>query len=110
MRTGSLDTLVTPQTSTKTWADGEPTEAWIDGGSFWASVQEATARETIRAGQVDARQPVVVMARYLDAAGVSPTSRLVLDDGRVLDVQSTREIGRRQWVEILCVLNSDGGA
>lgn len=110
MRIGRLDTLVTRRVSTTTWAEAEATEAWADGVQFYADVQEQTGREALRAGQVDARQGVVVTARYADSASVTPRDRLALPDGRVLDVESAREIGRREGREFLCLLNTDGGA
>lgn len=115
MRAGRLDTKVTAQTSTTSWANAEPTKAWADGPTFWASVDEATGREQIRAGQVDARQPVVVTARYADSASVTTKDRLRIGgteaapDG-VLEIESVREVRRRAFREFLCVLNADGGA
>lgn len=110
MNAGRLDTLVTPQSSTPTWSAGEATDSWVDGTAFWASVDEATGREQIRAGQIDSRQAVVVTARYSDTKALTPTDRLALPDGRILDIESIREIRRREGREFLCLLNSDGGA
>ena len=115
MRTGRLDRKVTAQRPTTAWENGERPEAWADTATFWASVDEATGRERIRAGQVDAAQPVVVTARYADAQSVTTRDRIRLggtedEPEGVLDVVSVREVGRREGLEFLCTLDRDGGA
>ena len=113
MRSGQLDQIVVAQSVEPTWRDGERTDAWTDAGAFWASVREATGREQIRAGQLDAARGVVVTARFGDAGAVTPKHRIRIggteaEPGRVLTIQSTREIGRREAIEILCTEDADG--
>ena len=101
---GRLDGKVTLRRPTRSWAGGEPAESWADAGTFWASVDEESGREAIRAGQVEARQAVIVTARWVDAGHASPQDRIQTQDGRTLEVHSVRELGRREGAEILCTL------
>lgn len=115
MRYGDLDTRLTAQTASHAWDAGERVDAWSDGPTFWASVDERTGREAIRAGQVDAEAPVVVTARYADAAALTPKDRLrrggtEAEPEGVLRIVGARDVGRRRWRELLCVEDRDGGA
>jgi len=108
-RIGTLDELLTPATPSTTYAAAVPTTTWTDGTAFWARVDEGPAGKSLRAGQVDAAQPVTVTARFVDVASLPVTARLRRADGRVLEIESAREIGRREGREFLCSYNADGG-
>ena len=114
MRAGRLDELGTPQSpAAPAYADGERTTdgGWTDGAAFWASVEAQSGSEATKAGQVDAGTPYVVTARFGDASSVTAGGQIVRDNGDVLEVvRPPREVGRREWVEFLCVHNADGGA
>lgn len=102
-----LDRRITIQTSTRSETyPGEWEETWTDGATVWASVHEATGRELIRAGQVDAEQPIVVTTRYRATSTVTTHDRFTYN-GEVLHIRSRREIGRRAYLEYLCV-RTDG--
>lgn len=100
MRSGKLDKVITLQRFTATVDDfGTPVETWADLADLRAQVVQATTEEFIRAG-AESDTVIVFRTRFLD--GVTTADRVVFG-GHFFDVKETKEIGRRQGLEIRCV-------
>lgn len=94
---------VTVQTrTTSPNAFGEATAEWSALAVRWASVEPLSGNEYWRAQQTQAGVTHRVTLRYLD--GLSGLCRLVLEDGRTLEVQSVvNPDGNRRYHEALCM-------
>src|SRR5688572_14464944 len=74
---------------------GEPTTTWAHLATVWASVRPISGRELFAAQQVGAKVDTRFRIRY--RTDVHPErSRLIDDLGRVYDIRSLQEIGRRE--------------
>lgn len=102
---GLLDKQVTLQqlTRSKHPTLGSTVETWSDLATVWAQIIESpTAGEaTGSAGQPTYARPHRVSIRW--RSGVGPEMRLRLADGRLLQINGTAELGRREWLVLSCV-------
>lgn len=102
MYAGQLDTRITIerlQSGEDSW--GQPIEGWSLIASTWASVEPLQGREYIAAMAAQAETSIRVRVRYL--AGIDPTCRIVLDDGRVLNIVAViDERNQHRFLQLMC--------
>lgn len=76
---------------------GGPHETFAPLATVWAAVKEADGREFLASGsQIVAERKTVFLIRW---RALETTDRVIYA-GRIFDIQSTREIGRRAALEI----------
>lgn len=98
MRAGDLDRKIVIQSFTETQdAYGAPVKTWAAFATVWAQVRPVRGREGFEAEQVAAQILATFRIRYL--AGVLLTMRISYD-GKVWNLRSINEIGRREGLEI----------
>lgn len=103
MRAGQLDRRITLERKTLTFDPDTnfPIETWQPLVTVSARVQEQPGREFLSEGvQVASEAKAVFTTRY--RAGIETTDRIQYA-GRVFNIRSTREIGRRAGLEIMAV-------
>lgn len=110
MLAGKLDRRV--QILRATYAEndfGDMVQTWSVLATRWASRQDLSDAERVRAQQVGATMTARFQIRWDgEVADLSPKDRLVCD-GQVFDIRGVKEIQRRRGLEITCSLNVDGG-
>ncbi len=80
---------MTIQTRTITTTDdGKPVESWSTFATVWASVEQITAREELRAKQEVAKGNYIVTCRYI--SGVKETMQIIWGD-KTLQINSVVE-------------------
>lgn len=96
-----LDRKITLQRATRVQDGlGQEIETWSDLVTLHAAWRRASARETLASAEVSATASDVFEIRWSRAwADLNPTDRLVYD-GRVYDIASVAEIGRREGLRI----------
>jgi SPP1 family predicted phage head-tail adaptor len=77
---------------------GGVAEAWIEGDTVWAEQRVQPGREVLASGQVNAPQAAIFFLRWRSDIGAKDRVRC---EGIEYDVSSTREIGRRDGLEIV---------
>nr|WP_315210104.1 phage head closure protein [uncultured Albidiferax sp.] len=101
MRAGSLDQRVTLQSrSTVQDAAGQDTITWVDVATVWAEVRPLRGREFFAAAQVQQEQSIKVRIRF--RPDVQQTWRLVWQ-GRPHDITGAVPVGRKDYLEIMCL-------
>lgn len=82
-------------------AFGGVIESWTLIASTWAAVEPLQGREFWSAAGSHAETTIRVRTRYM--AGITAACRVVLDDGRVLDVQSViDERNQHRYLQLMC--------
>lgn len=100
MHAGRLDRLATIETPTETRdAYGAIVPGWTEHATVRASVRALMPREARADGAQVAMLGYLVTIHY--RPDITPTMRVVVD-GRALLVRGSSEIGRRQWLQLLC--------
>jgi SPP1 family predicted phage head-tail adaptor len=100
MNPGELRERITVQSPTESVnALGETVLAWGTFAERWASVEGASAREALAAGQMDVTISHKVKMRYLD--GLTQKMR-ILWRGRTLEIVSLLEHANRSVHELVC--------
>ncbi|WP_075216157.1 phage head closure protein [Mongoliimonas terrestris] len=101
MRASGLDRrIVIQRATTAPDAMNEPIQTWSKLASVLAAKEDIRDSERYSAGAVVAKITTRFRIRWsTTVADVSPTDR-ILFDGRVFDIVGTKEIGRREGVEI----------
>jgi SPP1 family predicted phage head-tail adaptor len=97
MMSGRLDrqiTLQEPTTSQNSY--GEQTTTWSDSATVWAQVQQQSGREMFAAGKL-AEVDMLFKIRY--RSSVDETWRISYD-GRTYEIESVKELGRQDGLEI----------
>lgn len=101
MRAGKLDRTIEIQTYGTTGVDeyGTPTEGWTAFATVRAQIVQSSTDEFLAAfGETD-KTAIVFRARWLD--GVTTDHRVVYE-GKALNIRETKELGRRQGLELRC--------
>jgi len=101
MRAGKLDRTIEIQTYGATGVDdyGTPTEGWTAFAKMRAQIVQASTDEFLAAfGETD-KTAIIFRIRWL--AGVT-TSHRVVYGGKNLNIRETKELGRRQGLELRC--------
>lgn len=83
---------------------GEKEHTWTDLYTVWAHKKTQSGREALQAEQVVASNIVVFNVRFLNLT----TQDIIKFEGRVYDIQSLNEIGRRKELEIICNVRENG--
>lgn len=104
---GEFDRQVTLQAKsvTRDPAYGAEAVTWSPyAAGLWAKVRErvneSSGDESVTQGLRVNRAQVTVIVRWL--AGVLPTMRVLLDDGRALQIQSLATLGRNEYITLAC--------
>lgn len=104
IRAGDLDRRIELQRYTQTGLNdyGEPIVSWVPFATVSAKVSEELGREFLsrESRTTSSESPAVFLIRYL--AGVLVTDRVVYA-GRTFNIVGTREVGRREGLEIKAV-------
>ena len=100
MRAGKLDRTIIIQTFGSTVDDyGTPTESWTAFATVRAQIVQASTDEFLAAfGETD-KTAIIFRVRWLD--GVTTDHRVVYE-GKALNIRETKELGRRQGLELRC--------
>lgn len=99
MRPGLLDRTVIIQNYTEAQdATGQPVQTWADLRTVRAKVTPLKTSERFDANRDMGVFTAVFTVRWLDS--VTHRSRVVYD-GKNYDVIAIRELGRRQWLELV---------
>jgi SPP1 family predicted phage head-tail adaptor len=101
MRIGALDRQILLQRATVTYEGpyNEPVHTWATIATAWAEVRRTPGREFLSLSQVVAERRATFVIRYRD---VLPTDRILFED-EAWNVQDSRELGRREYLEISAV-------
>lgn len=100
MRAGKLDRVITIQRYTATVDDyGTPGFAWTDFATMRAQRVQASTDEYIRNYGAADETVVIFRTRWLD--GVTNADRVAYE-GSFFNLKETKEIGRRQGLELRC--------
>lgn len=108
MDAGKLDRRITIErevTTRNEW--NEPTSTWTVVGTVWASKEDVSDGEKLRAAEVGAT--ITSRFRVLWSgitAGITPSDRLVYAR-RVFDISGVKEIGRREGFEITAAASAE---
>lgn len=101
MRAGRLDRTITIQRFTSAVDDfGTPVETWSDVATLRAEIVQASTAEFFRDEAPRDDTTIVFRTRFI--AGITNADRVAYD-GRLFDVKETKEIGRRNGLELRCV-------
>jgi len=101
MNAGKLKDRITVQARGQTQdAYGEPLESWTDVLSAWGLVEELRGREYFSDARVAADVDTRVTMRY--RSEIAPAQRIVVSDGRVLDIKAPIADAKKTKLEILC--------
>ena len=99
MRAGNLDREITIQRFTTTVDDyGTPVQTWANVATVRAQLIQASTQEYIRGGAVD---ETVAVFRTWWLNGITNADRVVYN-GQNLNIKETKELGRRNGLEIRC--------
>ena len=109
MRAGNLDRRIVIQRFTETRDEfNEPVRSWATLATVWASYEPLTDGEAFRAGETMAEASARFVVRYSTTlAGLNPKDRLTFDGG-TWEIIRTKEIGRREAIEITTKSRDDG--
>lgn len=105
---GELDRRITIQAKTiNKDAVGGPVETWATHATRWAKVEDLNGRALYAAQAAGSVVTKVVTIRYLST--LTSAQRLLLDDGRIANIQHIEKIGRNVGQRIYCEVVSVGG-
>lgn len=108
MRAGPMDRRITIERYGVTYNDdNEPVSAWTELAKRWASKQDVSDGEKIRAAEVGATVTTRFQLRWDSVTEtITATDRLVYD-GQVYEIEGTKEINRREGIEITASRQND---
>lgn len=109
MRPGDLDRRITIQRVSVTQDDyNNDVEAWEDVCTVWASYEPLSDGERLRAGERAAEASARFQIRHSrQVADVSARDRLLFRC-TVYQITHTKEIGRREGIELTTIARADG--
>jgi SPP1 family predicted phage head-tail adaptor len=100
IRAGSLDRRIAIEARTiSRRQDGSEVIGWSSVGETWAQVTPLKGQERYNAGAEQPEYDFKIRIRWRE--GLSSGMRVVLD-GRILDIKSVLEVGRREGLDLLC--------
>ncbi|MCR5874367.1 phage head closure protein [Phenylobacterium sp. J426] len=110
MRAGKLDRRLTLLSygSDGTNAFGDPADAWTDIGTVWASKQDVSDAERMRAQALGATITTRFIVRSTERARGLKRRDRVRCDGVTYDVVGLKEVGRRDGIEITAAAAEEG--
>lgn len=104
---GDLDRRITIQTATVSRGDtGGHEESWATLAAVWASVRDLSGRETFNAEAAGSNVKRVVIIRH--RTDVTDKMRILFDDSTIARIAWTRELGRKEWLELYCEKVNNG--
>jgi len=106
MLAGPLDRRITLQSPSvlERGAAGDAPVVYTTVATVWASRRDLRGREVLAAGTTVAEGETTLVIRY--RSDVRPSWRVVMD-GRNYDIQSIAELGRRDGLELHCIVAAD---
>lgn len=103
MRAADLNQRVTLQQATLSRdAVGGPVETWVDLATVWAAIYDLTGKAINDAQQAGSAVTRRVTVRW--RSDVTSAMRVKFADTRVAKIAFTREVGRRDALELHCEL------
>jgi len=101
MRAGPLDRRITIERYGITYNDdNEPVEAWGEIGKRWASKKDVSDGEKIRAAEVGATVTTRFQVRWDSLTMTLTAADRIVCEGKTYDIAGTKELGRREGIEI----------
>lgn len=111
MDAGSLDRRVTLlRAGTVTDDYGDEVDGFTELATVWASVRPSPGTERLASAENAATAPTVITIRYgRGVADLSPRDRIEypVGSGRMFDIKSVVELGRRDGLQIAAVGRAD---
>lgn len=108
MRAGPLDRRITLERYGITYnADNEPIEGWAELGKRWASKEDVSDGEKVRAAQVGASVSTRFRVRYDSLTSTLTATDRITYDGQTYEIQGTKELDRRVGIEITASRQND---
>jgi SPP1 family predicted phage head-tail adaptor len=110
MRAGPLDRRIQILRATITTdAMNTPVETWVLLVTVWASKRDVSDGERFKSGTMNASRMTRFQIRHSSqVATVNPKDRVVFE-GLTYDIIATKELDRRDGIEITAAARTDGG-
>jgi SPP1 family predicted phage head-tail adaptor len=110
MLSGQLDRRIIIQRATRTTdAMNSVIETFATLATVWASVQYVSDGERAKSGQLNSSRVARFQIRYSSTVAlVNPKDR-ILFDGLIYDITGTKELERREGLELTAATRIDGG-
>lgn len=109
IRAGELDRRITLERQAGTTKNGlnETVENWQLIATVWAKKHDVSDRERFASGEVSAEMTTRFQIRWSSVVkDVNPKDRLICE-GRTYHILGTKEIGRREGIEISAAAEAD---
>lgn len=102
LQAGKLDRYLTVQqfSSSRDATYGSEVKSWSTLAQIWGRVEDVSGREFFAAKQRGGDTMVKVIIRH--RTDITRLMRIVMDDGRVLEVDTVLQIGRDKGLELIC--------
>jgi SPP1 family predicted phage head-tail adaptor len=108
MFAGKLDRRITLERYTETVNEwNEPITGWTSLGQRWASKEDVSDGEKVRAAQVGASVSTRFQVRYDSLTSTITAADRLSYDGVQYQISGTKEIGRREGIEITAARPND---
>lgn len=102
LQAGKLDRYLTVQqfTSSRDATYGSEVKTWTTLAQIWGRCEDVSGRELFAARQRGGDTMVKVIIRHRN--DLTRLMRIVMDDGRVLEIDTVLQIGRDKGLELIC--------
>lgn len=108
MRAGPMDRRITLERFSTTYNEfNEPIEGWTELATRWASKEDVSDGEKLRAAQVGATITSRFRVRWDTVTSTLTAADRLTYDGDVFSIIGTKEIGRREGIEITASVPND---
>jgi SPP1 family predicted phage head-tail adaptor len=108
MRAGKLDRRITLERFGMTYNEwNEPTSGWSELGTRWASKNDISDGEKLRAAQVGASVTTRFQVRYDSMTKTLTAADRLTCEGREYAIVGIKELGRREGIEITAATGID---
>jgi len=108
MRAGPLDRRITLERYGISYnSDFEPIEGWTELGKRWASKEDVSDGEKVRAAQVGASVTTRFRVRYDGLTSTITAADRLTCEGLEYEIQGLKELGRREGLEITASRSGD---
>lgn len=108
MRAGPLDRRISIERYSTTYnEDNEPVSAWAEVAKRWASKQDVSDGEKIRAAEVGASVTTRFQVRWDSVTETITAADRLVYDGQVYEIAGTKELNRREGIEITASRQND---
>lgn len=107
MKAGRLDRRITIMRATSLPGALADVVTWTDLATVWASKEDLRDSEKMKSKEVSAEITTRFQIRYSHTvASVNPKDK-VRFDGKIFDIYGTKELGRREGIEITATARAD---